>query len=470
MGKTSENNLEQLLQLATKEDLVIFSLEYAKKHSDFGQELQAFLGKKYLTDDKTTKEYVRQLVNAFSETKDVGSRWHSYEMQDWDSIFNEAGKVIKEGDRLLELGNADAAATIATEFFKMLCDEFNLNYLYDDEFMGGTTECEDAEELLLSAISHPNISKQLQKALVAEIMELSNDDLGDYDLIDIDDLKLQVTIKTSSNEDGLKLLDEQIRQSKGTYDEHIFVERKRDMLRELGRDHEANKVENDFISLPEIRRIVVERLVNGKKYKAAEGLVKEGIKVAIANKVPYDETRWTKRLLGIYELQGDKPHQIEVAKKLFMSERGALGYYHKLKALIPQAAWKEELAKLIEESQIAYSTFGSNNLADIYVEEGDTENLYHYIVKYSGYDTSKLDHYAQYAGDEHVQELLAMYDKLLRKLASGQADVKKYPRIAASMECMLKLKGGKEAAHDLAEFFREEYRRRPSMMNAISQF
>ena len=57
-----------------------------------------------------------------------------------------------------------------------------------------------------------------------------------------------------------------------------------------------------------------------------------------------------------------------------------------------------------------------------------------------------------------------------KKEASGKADVNKYPPIAASMECMQKLKGGKAAAHQLAVFFREQYRRRSSMMAAIKKF
>ena len=66
--------------------------------------------------------------------------------------------------------------------------------------------------------------------------------------------------------------------------------------------------------------------------------------------------------------------------------------------------------------------------------------------------------------------MLSLYVELLKSEASGKADVDKYPPIAASMECMEKLKGGKAAAHQLAVFFREQYRRRSSMMAAIKKF
>ena len=55
-------------------------------------------------------------------------------------------------------------------------------------------------------------------------------------------------------------------------------------------------------------------------------------------------------------------------------------------------------------------------------------------------------------------------------MAEGGANRNKYPHIAKSMECMGMLEGGKEAAHKLAVFFREKYRRRTSMMAAIAKF
>jgi len=46
--------------------------------------------------------------------------------------------------------------------------------------------------LLLNAISHPAISKDLKKHIVEKVKDLSNRDLADYDLIDLNDLKLEV--------------------------------------------------------------------------------------------------------------------------------------------------------------------------------------------------------------------------------------------------------------------------------------
>lgn len=259
----SPKDLEQLLQLATRGDLVMFSLEYAKGNKDFQEALGAYLAKKYLHNTETASDYAGQMADAFCETKDIGNRWNSYEVTDWEAIFNEANKIIEEGKKLLDLGNADAAATIAMEFIRQLCDNFDENEIdpYEDENIDGHYEYEQAENLLLNAISHPAISKDLKKHIVEKVKDLSNRDLADYDLIDLNDLKLEVTRRALSDEEGLRLLDEQIQSQKDDYNLHVYAERKIALLRQMGKDADADKEEQKYIRLPEIRKIVVDRLV-----------------------------------------------------------------------------------------------------------------------------------------------------------------------------------------------------------------
>ena len=469
----SSNDLEQLLQLATRGDLVMFSLEYAKGNKDFQETLKANLAKKYLHNTETASDYAGQMANAFCKTKDIGDRWHSYEVTDWEAVFYEANKIVEEGKKLLDLGNADAAATIAMKFIQQLCDNFDENEIdpYEDENIDGHYECEQAENLLLNAISHPAISKDLKNHIVEKVKRLSNQDLADYDLIDLNDLKLEVTRRALSDEEGLILLDEQIRSQKDDYNLHVYVERKIALLRQMSKDADADKEEQKYIRLPEIRKIVVDRLVEQKRYDMAAEYAMGGIGMESNRELHWADTMWTNRLLEIYELQGNKAGQIKAARDLFVSSLGNAEYYHKLKALIPTDEWKQWLEQLIADTPFSkVAGCYDSNLADIYVEEKETEKLYEYITANSKYNTNALDHYAQYTDSSHHEELLSLYVELLKSEASGKADVDKYPPIAASMECMEKLKGGKAAAHQLAVFFREQYRRRSSMMAAIKKF
>lgn len=474
---SSINNLEQLLQLSTHGELVAFCLDYAHENSNFEIDLMHFLRKKYIGNKDTTDEYVGQMRSAFKQTRNIGNRWHYFEDLDWPNIFSEALRLIEEGKKLLDVGNADTAATIAVEFFVQLSHTFDENSMFNqyDEELPGDYECEQAEELLLNAIDHPNISAPVLHKILSQLKDISktnlSHDLSNYDIFDFDDMLMQVSTRTMSPDDSLRLLDEQIRQHATDYDLHVYVERKIDLLRKNGRDAEADDVERQHIALPQIRQIVVDRLIGNSDYDKAIACVDGGIAEAEKNHHILEADKWRKCILGIYEQTGNEAKQIEVCRLLFKSSGGCLDYYHKLKALVAEAEWKPFLTELLNEANLSrrYTGWGCN-LADIYVEEGDEENLYNFIMRNSSHSTDALDRYATHAGEEHAEEFLKLYTNLLKSVASGPANVKMYPRIAESMTCMTKLKGGKEAAHKLAVHFREHYRRRPNFMIEISKF
>jgi hypothetical protein len=472
------DNLEQLLQLAKREDLILFSLDYAKDNASFKKDLQSFLGNKYLLNNKnTSKDYARQMAKAFDETTDIGNRWHSFEIPDWAAIFSKALKVISEGKKLLDIGNANAAAMIAVEFFKQFSDNFDENTLFDDyeNSDDGGYECEQAEKLLLNAIDHPYISKDVQKSLIGELGKLSNSDFSkvmrEYDIFDFDNMLLNVNLKTKTSEDSLKLLDAQIEQHRHHYDLHTYVERKIDLLNQMGKSKEAKKVESQYIFLSEIRRNVLNRLIEQKKYKEAIECAEDGIKEEQATDTHAYINDWIKYLANIYKATGDTGKQISTCRQLFINNHGSKEYYHQLKKIVPAAEWKNFLDCLINDAKLdGRPIFGSSILADIYVEEKDRERLYQLIKKEKFIELDTLNNYARYTGQEHAAEFLDIYVQKLKADAKNNVNAKAYARIANAMEYMRKLKGGQQVTHQLAVFFREQYRRRPSMMTAISKF
>lgn len=474
METPHNSDLYRLMELATRDDLANFVADYARENKGFKDELMAFLKRKFIGNETTAEDYVAQMQRAFTETKDVGGEWRSCEVKDWNVICHEASNVLQEGQKLLELGNADAAVMIAAEFFHQVDADFDESLFYNDsdEFTFQYT-CEDAEKLLVLAIGHPDISKTIQAQTITELKGLKKGvmELADYGQLDYDDLLVKVSAEVMPADDSLQLIDKQLELHKGTPEEHTYVERKIDFLRKIGRNADADKTEMEYLHLPQIRSALVDRLVGNREYTKAAEYVKGGIGEAEAQDGVYLAVRWRKRLLDIYEQTGETSEQVKTARELFVQTNGDTDYYHKLKALVPEDEWKDFLDKLIADTQFADDSFyGSSHLADIYVEEGDKEKLYQHVVAHSDLYTSTLDHYGRYVGDVHAEELLDIYERLLKKEAAGQANVKKYGRIAASMSCMQKLSGGTEAVHRLAEYFRSEYRRRPAFMAEIAGF
>lgn len=469
--------MQELLKLANKEALTGFCMEYAKRNATFCEELTTFLDSKYLTSKTMVDDYRKKMARAFGMTTNIGGRWSSYEIPDWYEIGSRAGRLLSEGQRLLDLGNADVAAALAVEYFAGVQKTFDVNTYYsEDDELGGdiTDDCETAEKLLLDSIAHPSISKMLQDKLVKQLQLIGKsslpDELDNYSIYNFGDMLLQVNALTHSKEETLSILELQIKQHKGAYNEYEYVKRKINFLRAINRNEEADKEELAHIELPEIRNILVDRLAEMKDYDTALRLTREGYQQTEDRKYRGNPGLWKEKELEINELKGDKQQQIKLCSELFIMKGAGKEYYKKLKKLVAKSEWPAFLYQLIKKvKDMRLSFIGQSNVADIYVMEHEPEKLYQLIKAEKHIGLNALNNYARHTGISHAEEMLAVYVGLLKQ-EGATADVKAYTRIANAMDCMCKLHGGKEEAHKLAEYFRTNYRRRPSMMAEIKRF
>ena len=127
------------------------------------------------------------------------------------------------------------------------------------------------------------------------------------------------------------------------------------------------------------------------------------------------------------------------------------------------------LAKLLSETDMQ-AWYSSSIEADIYIEEQDSERLFALLMDDSHHSLDMFDKYGHYLKSTYSDELIAEYMNMVKDYAIRNMGAKHYSRIRQAMEAMQKLNNGKAAAHQLAEHFRDVYRRRPSLMAEISQF
>ena len=146
-----------------------------------------------------------------------------------------------------------------------------------------------------------------------------------------------------------------------------------------------------------------------------------------------------------------------------------MDYYHELKKLTDSKEWKPFLAKLLSETNMP-AWCGSSIEADIYVEEQEWERLFALLMDAKHHSLDMFDSYARHLKSTHSDELITEYVSMLKDYAAKNMGAKHYERMRRSMEAMLQLENGKTAAHQLAEHFREVYRRRPSFMAEIKKF
>ena len=112
--------ISDLMPLATLEDLRGFCMDYARRDKKFSKELTNFLNERFIDDEDSAADFIARLEDAFGEEKNIGGRWHSYYVTDWDEVCSVSTDVLKDARRLLDMGNASATLQIAMRILNLL--------------------------------------------------------------------------------------------------------------------------------------------------------------------------------------------------------------------------------------------------------------------------------------------------------------------------------------------------------------
>ena len=460
--------IDDLVPLATLEDLRTFCQDYARKDKKFNKELTKFLNERFIEDEDSAADFIARLEDAFGEEKNIGDRWQSYYVTDWDEICSVSADVLKDARRLLDMGNASAALQIAMRMFE-LTDAEDLNYVDEDDgdwWLADTLE--DYGKLLVESISSDSVPQEEKDEVIGKLKKMVKSEIWNFGYCDMNHLLQEASAASQSDDAMLRLLDEMMSKP-GLYDSDRaeYALRKIGILERNGRTDEAKNAIKQYLYLPEVRKREVEKAVEQKDYAEAIRLIKDGQKIAFDNN--RNTRKWKELELDIYRRTNDKAKQIELCRELFILERGSMDYYHELKKLVNAKEWKVFLAKLLSETDMQ-TWFSSSVEADISVEEQDWQRLFALLMDANHHTLDMFDKYAHYLKSTHSDELIVEYISMVKDYATRNMGAKHYSRIRQAMEAMLKLNNGKVAVHQLAERFRDVYRRRPSLMAEISKF
>ena len=459
--------INDLMPLATLEDLREFCLDYARKNKKFNKDLEAFLNKRFIEDEESATDFIARLEDAFSEEKNIGDRWHSYYVTDWDEVYSVSTDVLKDARRLLEMGNASASLQIAIRMFE-LTDAEDWNYVDEDDgdwWLADTLE--DYGKLLVECIGSDCVPQEEKDEVVDKLKKMVKSEIWNFGYCDMNHLLQEASAASQSDEAMLHLLDEMMLQP-GIYDSDLaeYALRKIALLEKMGRTDDALKATRQYLYLPEVRKREVEKAIARNDFPGALQLITEGQE--IAKEKNHGLTEWKQQELDIYQRTQDAPMQIKLCRELFVLHGGSMDYYRELRKLVDPKEWKDFLAKLLHETNM-HVWYSSSIKADIYVEEQDWQNLFALLMDTDHHSLDMFDNYAHYLKSTHSAELLTEYVSMLKDYASRNMGAKHYSRMRHSLEAMQKLENGETAAHQLADYFRDVYRRRPSFMAEISK-
>lgn len=469
-----DSEVQQILSFAEPSQLSDFVLEYASSHTDFKEALvQRFLPERQ--DEKHLACYEQEIEACFISSSAYGrsSRYKRYYEPeiDWDEISGKLDGYLAKATLLFKHGALSEAAVIALQILHSIGSNYIDGGLMDMDEGDVSYICEPAGELLLEVVQHSDASPTLKNSILDKANEIANlDAYGEYCLYDMDELVQQITLSVQTKEEALLTLNQLINERQDHYELYKLVLRKVQLLQDLDRKDEADATLSQFMYLSEIRRREIDKLLDEKCYLKGIELLNEGIAIAEKNGNCGTLCEWRKQLLSIYEAMHDVPEIIKICRLLFISEGGELTYYHKLKSLISAESWKEYLTQLMQETAFSSYWGDRNNKADIFIEEEAYDSLFSLL---SSIDFRRLDalmHYAPSLNATHASQVLALFADDLRVYAENNLGRNHYVYIAKVLRVMQKLHGGHAVVKQLIEEFRTLYKRRPAMMQELSEF
>lgn len=461
--------LAQLIELTDTDKLIDYVMEYAEQHPEFEADLMAYLKKSYVEneDSESDTDWREEVDWALSQTTDIGDRWHDYEVPDWEEIFECIGRIFDEADILLEVGNAEAALTIGIQFFISMDKVCRKTDYYDDDFDDASFYIDHAKELILNSIGADSVSSEARQEAFTAIRKLTEHCSIEYYDLNFHRLLTDMTIKCSTDEEALKLIDEELKKR----DNHEYVTMKAGILHRLNRHEEADVTLQKYLHLPEIRMAELERALSEKRYDDAIQMAEDGYAAAKQkSKFGYGETKWLHKKLDAYRLQCDRQGEIATLRKLFICELGSLDHYHELKKLVSSEEWSDFLSSMMAETHFPLAFIDHQAKCEIYLEEGDKASLFNYL---SSIDFNRLDAlslYAHHLANDYSDKLIGMYVADLRQFAAMKMGRDNYQQMAKYMREMQKLVGGKESAAMLASELCKKYSNRRAMKDELKEF
>ena len=110
----------------------------------------------------------------------------------------------------------------------------------------------------------------------------------------------------------------------------------------------------------------------------------------------------------------------------------------------------------------------NSSVANLLAFEKEAERLLQYIEKYLS--AQQLEEYYKNFSSVYPDETLELFRKALISYAENNLGRSHYEYIYSLMKKMSQIKGGKEAALELAANFRTQYKNRRAMMEILGQF
>lgn len=221
---------------------------------------------------------------------------------------------------------------------------------------------------------------------------------------------------------------------------------------------EIREYRQKYRNFSEIRKMEIQEYLSGGKYEEAIAVLKES-KSLDADKAGV-VAEYSQQLIQIYEKRNmQKEYAQELEYQVFECMQRDLEYIAKLKKLYSETEWEEQRERFLQGKTSSWIRY------EFLVEEELFEELLREIQK--NQSVYALDQYEKVLKKHLPNEVRDIYVQYVKKGAIQTADRKAYKYLMSYLKKITKYPNGKKIAQDIAESWRQDYKRRPAMMDEL---
>ncbi|MDR1525362.1 MAG: SWIM zinc finger family protein [Tannerella sp.] len=457
-----QEQLTEILKQAGHKELTSFLIQYAGTHPDFYQELISHLHPQKKVNVQA--DYTKEIQKCFHVR---GSDRYDYS-HEGTSISYQLDGYIEKAKSLIKLDCREEALAILLCIIKEIGDDYEEYDDYDGD-LGAV--CHEASEIIAGMVES-GLTDDLSKVLMDKISPMiKNRNYDNYDLANLNQLLFSASLKSSNVEDGIRIVDEALKNEPDSFRTYSLVRSKIELLESAGKKEEVRNVISQYLYLPEIRKIKLKELISEKQYWKALALIDEGISLAEKKGHPGTVSDWKDEKLLVYKLMDNKEKVIELAEDLFVNGRESLKYYHVLKTVIPSEKWAGYLDDVLLKSgkQKTWGV-GGHVLTQIYITEEYWDRLMDYVEKNVRLEKNgSLEEYESYLKPRYPERMLAFYRSQILNYAAKNMGRDHYKYVAGVLKVMKKYPGGTETVNSLLTHFKSVYSNRRAMMEELGK-
>ena len=213
-----------------------------------------------------------------------------------------------------------------------------------------------------------------------------------------------------------------------------------------------------YRNFSEIRKMEIQEYLSDKKYEEAIVVLKES-KILDADKAGL-VAEYSQQLIQIYEKRNmQKEYAQELQYQVFECMQRNLEYIVKLKKLYSETEWEEQREKFLQGKTSTWIRY------EFLVEEELFGRLLQEIQKNNS--IYALDQYEKVLKKHLPNEVRDMYVQYVKNGAVRTADRKAYKYLMSYLKKIAKYPDGKKIVRDIADCWKQDYKRRPAMMDEL---